>query len=231
MERQYWIIRNGESLGPFTMDELRGMGITPDTKVWFVDLKDWTPAGELSLFDSLFAATPEQEPQAEDVQAEPAARLQPKKPKKRLPRKKQQRMLTIQSLKKSMRKRRKATIPRLFRHVSTVPLFMRNIMRLRLSKCRTLIWQAIARAWKKTGNWKRMMTQAYVRPQILYGLFLRWCFAVCRWVLWLLYMPAVCVTFTTAANILKLSRHPTVPPTGRSPLPLSGWCAIRFMPH
>ena len=73
MERQYWIIRNGESLGPFTMDELRGMGITPDTKVWFVDLKDWTPAGELSLFDSLFAATPEQEPQAEEVQAETAA--------------------------------------------------------------------------------------------------------------------------------------------------------------
>lgn len=72
MERQYWIIRNGESLGPFTMDELRGMGITPDTKVWFVDLKDWTPAGELSLFDSLFAATPEQEPQAEEVQAETA---------------------------------------------------------------------------------------------------------------------------------------------------------------
>ena len=72
MERQYWIIRNGESLGTFTMDELRGMGITPDTKVWFVDLKDWTPAGELSLFDSLFAATPEQEPQAEEVQAETA---------------------------------------------------------------------------------------------------------------------------------------------------------------
>ena len=179
MERQYWIIRNGESLGPFTMDELRGMGITPDTKVWFVDLKDWTPAGELSLFASLFAAT----------------------------------------------------IPRLFRRVSTVPLFMRNIMRLRLSKCRTLIWQAIARAWKKTDNWKKTMTQACVHPQILYGLFLRWCFAVCRWVLWLLYMPAVCVTFTTAANILKPSRHPTVPPTGRSPLPLSGWCAIRFMPH
>ena len=212
MERQYWIIRNGESLGPFTMDELRGMGITPDTKVWFVDLKDWTPAGELSLFDSLFAATSEHEPQAEDVQAETAAeeaeeRTSPEEAAEN------------------------ADNPVAEEIVSKVPLLMLNIMRLRLSKCRTLIWQAIASAWKKTDNWKKTMTQACVHPQILYGLFLRWCFAVCRWVLWLLYMPAVCVTFTTAANILKPSRHPTVPPTGRSPLPLSGWCAIRFMPH
>ncbi len=51
---QYWIIKDGESVGPFSLDELKTLGITPQTKIWFKDIADWTPAGDTSVAELLF---------------------------------------------------------------------------------------------------------------------------------------------------------------------------------
>ena len=52
----YWIVQNGKSTGPFAMDELRILGVTPKTLVWHKGLKDWTPAGVVpELNRTLFA--------------------------------------------------------------------------------------------------------------------------------------------------------------------------------
>ena len=50
MDTQYWIIRDGEMHGPFTIEELKTLEITPKTKIWYKDLKEWTAASETPVF-------------------------------------------------------------------------------------------------------------------------------------------------------------------------------------
>lgn len=47
MEKKYWIIRNQESEGPFASDDLRNMGISEETYIWYAGLQKWTKAGKL----------------------------------------------------------------------------------------------------------------------------------------------------------------------------------------
>ena len=52
--KQYYIIRNDQQAGPYTLEELAAMEITPDTVVWTEGMTDWAPAREVSELNSLF---------------------------------------------------------------------------------------------------------------------------------------------------------------------------------
>lgn len=52
---QFWIIRNGESVGPLTMEQLKTLGIDRQTKIWYESLPEWTPAGNTPYADEIFA--------------------------------------------------------------------------------------------------------------------------------------------------------------------------------
>lgn len=54
---QFWIIKDGESVGPYSLDEFKNLGIDKNTKIWYPDLKEWTPAGETAVANELFAET------------------------------------------------------------------------------------------------------------------------------------------------------------------------------
>lgn len=60
--KQYYIIQNDQPAGPYTIEELAAMGITPDTIVWAEDIADWIPAYQVSELNSLFASTTAQTP-------------------------------------------------------------------------------------------------------------------------------------------------------------------------
>ncbi|MDD6139832.1 MAG: CD225/dispanin family protein [Bacteroidales bacterium] len=75
---QYWIIKDGESKGPFTLEELQAMGISETTKIWCKGMDNWTKAGETDIADVLFApvgseSVAAEEPAAEEPVEEPAA--------------------------------------------------------------------------------------------------------------------------------------------------------------
>lgn len=44
---EYWTIIDDRHAGPFTADELIGMGIKPDSPVWFSGLPDWVEASKI----------------------------------------------------------------------------------------------------------------------------------------------------------------------------------------
>ena len=46
--KQYYIIRNDQQVGPYSLEELAMMSLTPDTMVWTEGLRDWLPAREVS---------------------------------------------------------------------------------------------------------------------------------------------------------------------------------------
>ncbi len=60
--KQYYIIRNDQQAGPYTLEELAEMGITPDTIVWTEGMTDWTPARQVSELASLFTTTAQTPP-------------------------------------------------------------------------------------------------------------------------------------------------------------------------
>lgn len=60
--KQYYIIRNEQQAGPYTLEELATMGITPDTVVWTEGMTDWAPAREVSELNSLFASNAQTPP-------------------------------------------------------------------------------------------------------------------------------------------------------------------------
>ena len=79
---QYWIIKDGESKGPFTLEELQAMGISQTTKIWCKGMDNWTKAGETDIADVLFAhvvdereersAESAEAPESEELSAESA---------------------------------------------------------------------------------------------------------------------------------------------------------------
>lgn len=56
--KKYFYTDGTNKFGPYTLDELKGFRITKQTKVWFEELSDWTPAGEISELNDLFDSTP-----------------------------------------------------------------------------------------------------------------------------------------------------------------------------
>lgn len=77
----YWIIKDGESVGPFDTTQLTSLDISEDTKVWRRGLENWTPAREVGELGFLFAPDPEEapattagQPSAPENEAPPALR-------------------------------------------------------------------------------------------------------------------------------------------------------------
>jgi hypothetical protein len=51
---QYYFIKDGEKLGPFSKEELSGKAITPKTLVWFHPLKDWIKMSDAPELSDIF---------------------------------------------------------------------------------------------------------------------------------------------------------------------------------
>lgn len=45
---KYWIIVDEQPCGPYELEQLDGLGLTPETPVWHSGMKDWQPASEVS---------------------------------------------------------------------------------------------------------------------------------------------------------------------------------------
>ena len=56
---QYYISVNDQQQGPFTIEDLRNLQITPYTWVWEQGRNEWVPASQISELQSLFANQPQ----------------------------------------------------------------------------------------------------------------------------------------------------------------------------
>lgn len=70
---EIYIHTNGSNMGPYSLEQLKGLGISPDTPVWYNGLPDWTPAGAAPATRELFFAP---SPDKAIVPAEPSAEAQ-----------------------------------------------------------------------------------------------------------------------------------------------------------
>lgn len=53
--KQYYVIRNDQQTGPYTIEELATLELKPETMVWTEGMTDWAPAREVSELQELFA--------------------------------------------------------------------------------------------------------------------------------------------------------------------------------
>jgi len=60
----YYIGEGAEQRGPFTVDQLRGMALHPDTLVWHEGMPQWQPARTVAELQHLFNASPSVPPMA-----------------------------------------------------------------------------------------------------------------------------------------------------------------------
>ena len=58
MMKKYFIVENKEHQGPFSIEELREMGITADRLVWSEDMTDWAPASEVEELKAVLKPAP-----------------------------------------------------------------------------------------------------------------------------------------------------------------------------
>lgn len=56
MKQFFYLDSDMKQHGPCSIDELRGTGITPSTKVWCAGMADWDDAGNVPELDALFRA-------------------------------------------------------------------------------------------------------------------------------------------------------------------------------
>lgn len=70
---EIYIHSNGSNMGPYSLEQLKDLGISPDTPVWYNGLPDWTPAGVAPATRELFFAP---SPDKAIVPAEPSAEAQ-----------------------------------------------------------------------------------------------------------------------------------------------------------
>lgn len=67
---EYLIFQNGQTKGPFTIDALRTMRITPDTQVLPQGMTQWIPAGQVEELRSLFVAQSASSPQYQQTDSQ-----------------------------------------------------------------------------------------------------------------------------------------------------------------
>ncbi len=58
MGKYFYIDANFKQQGPCSIEELRAVGITRQTKVWSADMPDWAEAGAVPELKTLFEMTP-----------------------------------------------------------------------------------------------------------------------------------------------------------------------------
>lgn len=57
--KKYFLHREGEQLGPFSLEELKDLNIQKDTPIWFEGISDWTSASEIpEIKEHLFSTVP-----------------------------------------------------------------------------------------------------------------------------------------------------------------------------
>jgi len=72
--KKFFLLKNGQQVGPFSVDDLKIKKIKKTNLVWAEGMADWLKAGEIAELKGLFAATPPpppQQPQAPQYQAPP----------------------------------------------------------------------------------------------------------------------------------------------------------------
>lgn len=62
---EYFIYANGQNQGPYPVEKLREMGITPDTMVWTQGMAQWEPAKKIAELKPLFSKGAQEQPKAE----------------------------------------------------------------------------------------------------------------------------------------------------------------------
>lgn len=55
---EYYILIDGKTEGPFSLEKLKEMPVTPQTKVWRQGMPEWIPAGDVSELNFLFGTPP-----------------------------------------------------------------------------------------------------------------------------------------------------------------------------
>lgn len=60
---QIWVYLNGVQQGPYTLAQVKELGLEPSTPVWYEGLADWTAASEAEATAMLFAAQPDATPE------------------------------------------------------------------------------------------------------------------------------------------------------------------------
>ena len=56
--KKYYLHLNNETLGPFTLEELKIKKITKSTPVWFEGMENWKYGGEIAELQAVFIAVP-----------------------------------------------------------------------------------------------------------------------------------------------------------------------------
>lgn len=75
---QYYYHKDGQQIGPITLEELRQADITPETLIWHEGLPTWQKAGELAELEMLFSPSDEDTPQLPHQELETTPHQVPK---------------------------------------------------------------------------------------------------------------------------------------------------------
>ena len=59
---QYYLVKDGQRVGPLSLEELVQNGLTPDSLVWTDGMTDWAPANQLAELAPVFAPAPAPQP-------------------------------------------------------------------------------------------------------------------------------------------------------------------------
>ncbi len=60
---QYYLVKDGQRVGPFELEQLAQQELTPETLAWTEGMANWEPAGTIPALASIFAPKPAPAPQ------------------------------------------------------------------------------------------------------------------------------------------------------------------------
>ena len=60
---QYYLVKDGQRVGPFELEQLAQLELTPETLAWTEGMANWEPAGTIPALASIFAPKPAPAPQ------------------------------------------------------------------------------------------------------------------------------------------------------------------------
>ncbi len=58
MEKYYFIVQNNQQQGPFTLEQLKTMPLTRDTRVWYQGMENWKPISDVPELSELVSSLP-----------------------------------------------------------------------------------------------------------------------------------------------------------------------------
>ena len=69
---KYYVAVNGQHQGPFEIEQLRTMGLTPESLVWNESMTEWTPVGNIQELSELFYSAPLESQYQQQQQYQPS---------------------------------------------------------------------------------------------------------------------------------------------------------------